>query len=167
MQGLRPKKISSGLEKRGYPYIVVSRRRPREFAEKKSVIVKQDKNGSVTAQKVINPESNEVLLYCHSEKREEKERSIHERFASKRGLSYPLFWRDKSLLQNGIIGCPDPSGLTRQDYFRVSRSISSLNACWSCRATGPGCPSLTRTPSSLTMGDISTVVPIIIISVAW
>lgn len=65
-----------------YPYIVVSRRRHREFAEEESVVVKQDKTGTVKVQKVIDPESNEVLLYCHSEKREAKERSIHDRFTS-------------------------------------------------------------------------------------
>ncbi len=70
------------IRKQGHPYIVVSRRRHREFAGEESVIVKQDKNGSVKVQKVIDPESNEVLLYCHSQKREEKERSIHERFTS-------------------------------------------------------------------------------------
>ena len=70
------------INEKEYPYIVVSRRRHREFAEEESVVVKQDKNGTVKVQKVIDPESNEVLLYCHSEKREAKERAIHDRFTS-------------------------------------------------------------------------------------
>lgn len=70
------------INEKEYPYIVVSRRRHREFVEEESVVVKQDKNGTVKVQKVIDPESNEVLLYCHSEKREAKERAIQDRFTS-------------------------------------------------------------------------------------
>ncbi len=70
------------MKEKEYPYIVVSRKRHREFFEDASVVVKQDKNGSVKVQKVIDPESNEVLLFCHSEKREEKEKTIHERFTA-------------------------------------------------------------------------------------
>jgi transposase len=63
-----------------YPYIVVSRKHHRQFDEAKAIIVKQDHDYTVKVQKVIEPENNEVLLYCHSSKREKKEQAIHDRF---------------------------------------------------------------------------------------
>lgn len=68
------------LKKNGYPYIVVSRKRHREFNEGEAVMVKQDQDGTVKAQKVIDSENDEVLLYCHSTKREKKEQAINDRF---------------------------------------------------------------------------------------
>jgi transposase len=69
------------LKANGYPYIVVSRKRHRQFNENEAIIVKQDKNCTVKAQKVIDSENDEVLLYCHSTQREKKERAINNRFA--------------------------------------------------------------------------------------
>ena len=68
------------LKKNYYPYIVVSRKRHRQFNEDEAVVVKQYKDGTVKAQKVIDSENNEVLLYCHSTQREKKEQAINDRF---------------------------------------------------------------------------------------
>jgi len=68
------------LKTNGYPYIVVSRKRHRQFNEDEAIVVKQDKNCTVKAQKVIDSENDEVLLYCHSTQREKKERAINNRF---------------------------------------------------------------------------------------
>ena len=68
------------LKANQYPYIVVSRKRHRQFNENEAVVVKQDQDCIVKAQKVIDPENNEVLLYCHSSKREKKEQAINDRF---------------------------------------------------------------------------------------
>ena len=68
------------LKGNSYPYIVVSRKRHREFNEDEAVVVKQDDDGTVKVQKVIDSENNEVLLYCHSTKREKKEQAINDRF---------------------------------------------------------------------------------------
>jgi len=68
------------LKENQYPYIVVSRKRHRQFNENKAVVVKQDQDCIVKAQKIIDPENNEVLLYCHSTKREKKEQAINDRF---------------------------------------------------------------------------------------
>jgi len=68
------------LKGNGYPYIVVSRKRHRQFNEDDAVVVKQDKDCTVKAQKVIDPENNEVLLYCHSTQREKKEQAINDLF---------------------------------------------------------------------------------------
>lgn len=68
------------LKRNHYPYIVVSRKRHRQFNEDEAVVVKQDRDCTVKAQKVIDLENNEVLLYCHSTQREKKEQSINDRF---------------------------------------------------------------------------------------
>lgn len=60
-----------------YPYIVVSRKRYRQFDEEQSHVVKKDDNCIVKVQKVIDPDSGETLLYCHSTRREKKERAIN------------------------------------------------------------------------------------------
>jgi len=70
------------LKDNQYPYIVVSRKRHRQFNEHESVVVKQDQDCIVKAQKVINPENNEVLLYCHSTRKEKKEQAINDRFTT-------------------------------------------------------------------------------------
>ena len=71
------------LKENEYPYIVVSRKRHRQFDEDEAVIVKQDQDCTVKAQKVIDSENNEVLLYCHSTQREKKERAINDRFTER------------------------------------------------------------------------------------
>ncbi len=68
------------LKKNSYPYIVVSRKRHRQFNEDEAVMVKQIDDYTVKVQKVIDAENDEVLLYCHSTKREKKEQSINDRF---------------------------------------------------------------------------------------
>ncbi len=66
-----------------YPYLVVSRKRHREFDESKSTIVKQDAECTVKVQKVLDEETGETLLYCHSSQREKKERAIGTRFSTR------------------------------------------------------------------------------------
>jgi transposase len=68
------------LRENSYRYIVVSRKRHREFSEQDAVEVKNDNGNIVKAQKVVNEETGEIELYCHSEKREQKERAIQDRF---------------------------------------------------------------------------------------
>lgn len=68
------------LKGNAYNYIVVSRKRHRQFNEDDAVVVKKDSEGTVKAQKVIDSENNEVLLYCHSTQREKKEQAINDLF---------------------------------------------------------------------------------------
>ncbi len=68
------------LRENSYPYIVVSRKHHREFNEDEAVVVKQDNECTVKVQKVIDSENDEILLYCHSTKREKKEQAINDRF---------------------------------------------------------------------------------------
>lgn len=69
------------LKEHHYPYLVVSRKRHREFDESKSTIVKQDNAGTVKVQKVLDEETGETLLYCHSSQREKKEQAIGQLFS--------------------------------------------------------------------------------------
>jgi len=71
------------LKKEQYPYLVVSRKRHREFSEKGAVVVKKDKDCTVKAYKKINDQTGEVELYCHSTRREDKERAIYDRFSTR------------------------------------------------------------------------------------
>ena len=71
------------LKKKQYSYLVVSRKRHREFSEKEAVVVKKDKDCTVKAYKKINDQTGEVELYCHSTRREDKERAIYDRFTTR------------------------------------------------------------------------------------
>lgn len=69
------------LKEGGYEYLVVSRKKHKEFDDKKAVDVKVDKdnNAIVRVQKVINSQTGEIELYCHSKPREAKENSMQKR----------------------------------------------------------------------------------------
>ena len=71
------------LKDKGYPYIVVSRKRHRQFDDEAAVVVKKDKQCTVKAQKVIDSENDEILLYCHSTLKEKKEQAISDRFTER------------------------------------------------------------------------------------
>ena len=68
-------RLSRSVRKKG-----AIRKRHRQFNEEGAVVVKQDRDRIVKAQKVIDPENNEVLLYCHSARREKKEQAVNDRF---------------------------------------------------------------------------------------
>jgi len=67
----------------GYTYIVVSRKRKREFDADQSIIIKDIPGQTVSAQKVINEATGEVELYCHSQLREKKEQAMQDNFSEK------------------------------------------------------------------------------------
>lgn len=67
----------------GYTYIVVSRKRKREFDADLSILIKDIPGQTVTAQKVIIEATGEVELYCHSQLREKKEQAIQDSFAAR------------------------------------------------------------------------------------
>jgi len=93
--GIASEKNIEWLKANEYPYIVVSRKRHRQFDEEEAVVVKQDKGCTVKAQKVIDSETDEVLLYCHSTQREKKERAINNRFTVR-------FEEDLKYLDDGL-----------------------------------------------------------------
>jgi len=81
--GIASEENINWLKTKGYRYLVVSRKRHREFSEDKAVEVKKDRECTVKAYKKNNDETGEVELYCHSTRREDKERAILDRFTSR------------------------------------------------------------------------------------
>jgi transposase len=83
--GLASEENIQWLKNNSYRYIVVSRERYKERPELAdgAVIVKDKIADQVMAKRVIDPDSNEVRLYCHSEKREAKDSAIRSQFASR------------------------------------------------------------------------------------
>ncbi len=71
------------LKDNQHPYLVVSRKKHREFDESDATVVKEDAECTVKVQKVIDDETGETLLYCHSSQREKKERAIGTRFSTR------------------------------------------------------------------------------------
>jgi transposase len=63
--------------------VVVSRRRHRQFDPDDACLIKEDGPLTIRAQRVVNDDTGEVELYCHSTQREQKERGIAERFAQR------------------------------------------------------------------------------------
>ena len=70
------------LVEQGYEYIVVSKKKDKEFDEEKAVSVKLDKDNNtiVRAVKVVNKETKEVELFVHSKAKELKEQAMQTRF---------------------------------------------------------------------------------------
>ncbi len=83
------------LKEHQYPYLVVSRKKHREFDETASVIVKEDDDCTVKVQKVFDEETKETLLYCHSSMREKKDQAISDRFTER-------FIEELQKLNNGL-----------------------------------------------------------------
>jgi transposase len=114
------------LREHQYPYLVVSRKKHREFDQASSVVVKKDDECTVRVQKVFDQETQETLLYCHSTRREKKDQAIADRFVSR-------FEEDLQKLANGLhkkrcLKKYDKVmvkiGRLRQKYSRVSRQYA-------------------------------------------
>ncbi len=111
------------LKDHNYPYLVVSRKKHRQFDEASSIVVKKDDECTVKAQKVFDEETQQTLLYCHSTRREKKDQAIGDRFINR-------FEEDLKKLNNGLhkkrcLKKYDKVmvkiGRLRQKYSRVSR----------------------------------------------
>jgi transposase len=114
------------LKKHQYPYLVVSRKKHREFDEASSVVVKQDNECTVRVEKIFDEETQETLLYCHSSKREEKDQAIGNRFVNRfeedlRKLSNGL---DKKRCLKKYDKVMMKIGRLRQKYSRVSKQYT-------------------------------------------
>lgn len=80
--GIATEENIAWLVEHHYRYLVVSRKRHRQFSEADAVLVKETKELRVRVQRVVN-EDGEVELYCHSTQREKKEQGIQERFTER------------------------------------------------------------------------------------
>ncbi|WLE96775.1 MAG: IS1634 family transposase [Candidatus Electrothrix communis] len=76
--GIATEKNITWLKENGYKYIVVSRKRKREFCEQEAIVVKRTGENTVKAQRKINEETGEIELYCHSTLREKKEQAMQD-----------------------------------------------------------------------------------------
>jgi transposase len=112
--GLATEDNISWLKDNGYHYLVVSRKRKRMFDEHEATLVKDLPNQQVRVQRIVNEETDEVELYCHSQAREEKERAIQNQFAE----------RFETALQSLADGLPR-KGVTKQ-YDKVLERIGRL-----------------------------------------
>ena len=81
--GIATEENIAWLQENQYPYLVVSRKRHREFDEESSVVGKMDDECTVRVQKVFDEGTQETLLYCHSTQREKKDRAIDDRVTSR------------------------------------------------------------------------------------
>ena len=71
------------LKAKQFRYLVVSRKRHRQFDDQEAVMIKEDGAQRIRAQRVVNAEADEVELYCHSVQREHKERGIQELYTQR------------------------------------------------------------------------------------
>lgn len=81
--GIASEENIAWLVEHGYRYLVVSRKRRRQFDPDAAVLIKEEGDQTIRAQRVINADTGEVELYCHSSEREKKDRGIAELFAKR------------------------------------------------------------------------------------
>ena len=81
--GIATEENIAWLIENGYRYVVVSRKRHRQFDAHEAISIKEDGALRIQAQRVVNPDTGEVELYCHSSQREKKEHGIQELFAQR------------------------------------------------------------------------------------
>ena len=123
--GIASQKNIDYLVTSGYEYLVVSRKRDKQYDDTKATVVKVDKddNAIVKAQRVeIRDEDDnikEIELYCHSEPREAKENSMQQRVQTKfeEGLKY---------LNDGL----DKPRRTKK-YDKILEKVGSLKSTYS------------------------------------
>lgn len=81
--GIATEENIAWLVDNGYRYLVVSRRRHRQFDADRAVWIKDDGEQRIQAQRIVNATTGEVELYCHSSQREQKEKGIQDLFAKR------------------------------------------------------------------------------------
>jgi len=114
------------LRDRGYPYLVVSKKKHREFDQSLSVVVKDEDECTVRAQKVIDEATGEALLYCHSTLREKKEQAIGDRFVKRfeEALGKLNSGLGKKRCLKKYTKVMEKIGRLREKYSRVSRQFT-------------------------------------------
>ncbi len=111
------------LKSEGYRYLVVSRSRHRQFDEQQATLIKDDGKVRIQIQRVVDEASGEVRLYCHSSRREQKDRAIQRRFSQR--LEEALQQLGEGLHKKGCVKQYDKVltriGRLRQRYSSVAR----------------------------------------------
>jgi len=119
------------LVKHQYRYLVVSREHHRQFDESCAVETTNASQEKIKIQRVLNDEGNEVRLYCHSQKRQEKEVAISELFIKRfeagltklaASLSKPRGHKNRDKLQERIGRLKEKySGIAR--HYRIDMAL--------------------------------------------
>lgn len=81
--GIATEENIAWLVENGYRYLVVSRKRQRQFDPDQARLIKHEGDLTIRAERVVNADTGEVELYCHSSQREKKEQGIAELFAKR------------------------------------------------------------------------------------
>jgi transposase len=121
--GIASEENIAWLLEHGYRYLVVSRKRYREFDPDAAVLIKEDEDVTIRAQRRVNADTGEVELYCHSSQREEKERAIANLFAQR--FEAALAKLAEGLHQKGTVKRYDKVlerlGRLREKYARAAQ----------------------------------------------
>jgi transposase len=107
------------LKNEGFRYLVVGRKRHRVFSEENAVEVKNDRDYRIRVCKVANEKTGEIELYCHSSRKESKEKAMADR-ASMR------FEAELAKLNEGL----EKKGCTKK-YEKVMEKIGRLKQKYS------------------------------------
>ena len=111
------------LTEHNYRYLVVSRERHQQFDPEAAVLIREEGNTQIRAQRVVDEVTGEVRRYGHSSGREAKERGIERRFSTRleadlqylaEGLHLPRRVKNYDKVLTRI-------GRLRQRYSRVAR----------------------------------------------
>jgi transposase len=112
------------LKNNKYAYLVVSRKRHREFIENEAIEVKKEQGYTVKVFKKKNEETGETELYCHSTKKEGKERAIQDRFST--CFEEALKKLDSGLYKKGCVKNYDKVveklGRLKQKYSKAAKN---------------------------------------------
>jgi hypothetical protein len=81
--GIATEENLAWLTEQKYRYLVVSRERHQQFDPEAAVLIREAGDTQIRAQRVVDEVTGEVRLYCHSTRREAKERGIEQRFSTR------------------------------------------------------------------------------------
>ena len=96
------------LKLHGHPYVVVSRKQARQFDCDQVIEVQTAGQQAIQVQRVQAPGSGEVMLYCYSPARADKDRAIDTNLAQ----------RFERALQKLVVGLAKPRGAKDPDKIR-------------------------------------------------
>ena len=75
--GIATEENVAWLSEHAYRYVVVSRKRQRRFDPEQATLIKEADGVRIQAQRIVNAETGEVELYCHSSQRQKTEEGMH------------------------------------------------------------------------------------------
>jgi transposase len=121
--GIASEENIAWLRERGYRYLAVSRERHKVFDAEQATLIREEGATRIRVQRLVDADTGEVRLYCHSTGREAKERGIAERFST--GLEAALDHLAEGLHRKGRVKRYEKVltriGRLRQRYARVAR----------------------------------------------